>query len=421
MNVDGTQIATSGRRVNLARPPYPGFPSLHNPESTHARTCASRFPHKQGLNMETTATKPDGGFVYVSVPGLLAAWWAYKRRSLQYRDFRVWLACHELLAQRRAFSGQREWSFKVSDFGRFVGGVGGEHLRASVRRLERAGLLRWNARRPWVPTCLAEVPMDDTGAFGDFLAGVANHRRKVPIPRRLLKVLVRQSKPVLMATALGHLLRCMYYRCGECRGQGLCKASWVARVFEVSLRNVKAARAELLRLGVMVSCFAPQRVWDEHGAAFLFNFRWDPHPTEAPPPDTLSTTTAPPPERTGISSFGRSENQKPGAPTPSGVRKRTGQTPRLSSVMLEDLKDPSRLAALHDQAASRYLVNQSEADRLRVFAAAAHALRVGRHNVCGLFVSVIRNGLWRNLSARDEDAGRRAMAHLWDGSWSPSV
>jgi hypothetical protein len=88
--------------------------------------------------------------------------------------------------------------------------------------------------------------------------------------------------------------------------------------------------------------------------------------------------------------------------------------------MLEDLKDPSRLAALHEQAAIRCFVKQSEADRLRIFAAAAHALRVGRRNVCGLFVSVIRDGLWTNLSARDEDAGRRAMAHLWEGSWLPS-
>src|ERR1041385_1776058 len=100
VTVDGTQKTASGRRVNLAHPPYPGSPSLHNPGSTLTGTCAPGIPHKQGLMMETSATKPEGGFVYVSVPGLLAAWWAYKRRSLQYRDFRLWLAAHELLAER---------------------------------------------------------------------------------------------------------------------------------------------------------------------------------------------------------------------------------------------------------------------------------------------------------------------------------
>lgn len=404
-------MTASGRRVNLARPPYPGSAPQHNPESTQAQACASGIPHKQGLIMETTATMPVGGFVYVSVPGLLAAWWAYKRRSLQYRDFRVWLACHELLLERRRSERPREWNFKVSELRRFVGGVGGEHLRASVRRLERVGLLRWDTRQPWVPTCLAEVPMDETGAFGDFLARVDNHRRKLPFPRRLLTMLVREPKPVLMATAIGHLLRCMYYRDDRCHGQGLCKASWVARVFEVSLRNVKAARAELLRLGVMVSCFAPQKVWDEHGGAFSFNFRWDPHPTESPPPDAVSTTTAPPQERTGISSFGRSENTNLGCKGAAGVRKRTARGSTLAAVEVADLRSPRRLLVLLELALRRGLVGRSENERLNFFAAAEHALQHGRRNPPGMFVALLQRRRWE-FTLRDEDRARRSLASV---------
>lgn len=375
---------------------------------------------RTGFDMETTAVKPVGGFVFVSATGLLAAWWAYKRRFIQFRDFRVWLACHELLAQRCRLPRGRTAHFIMQELGAFVGGVGGEHLRASVRRLERAGLLQWATDRLRPASLLAEIRLGDPEDLTAFVECVQNHRRKVPVPRRLLKLLARESRPVFVATALGHLLRCMYYRQKLCHGNGLCKASWIAGVFEVDGRNVKTARQELVERRILFRQSVGQTRLNRWGVPMCFNFAWGKKARETPPPGAASTTELPLPRRTGNSSFGRSENQKPGVPGPSGVRKRTERIPRFASVMLEDLKDPARLAALHEQAATHRFVNRSEADRLRVFAAAAHALRVGRRNVCGLFVSVIRDGHWRNLSAWDEDAGRRGMARMWEGSWSRS-
>ena len=186
----------------------------------------------------------------------------------------------------------------------------------------------------------------------------------------------------------------------------------LARVFEVSLRNVKAARAELLRLGVMVSCFAPQKVWDEHGGAFLFNFRWDPHPTESPPLNETSTTTAPPQERTGISSFGRSENTNLGCKGTPGVRKRTGREPTLAAVEVADLKSPRRLLVLLDLALRRGVVGRSENERLNFFAAAELALRYGRRNPPGMFVSLLRRRQWE-YTLRDEDRARRTLMDLF--------
>ena len=95
-----------------------------------------------------------GGFVFVSATGLLAAWWAYKRRFIQFRDFRAWLACHELLAERCDLEEGQFPHFEVKELGRFVGGVGGERLRGHATR-SRGGAPEKNARR----FSIARMPM----------------------------------------------------------------------------------------------------------------------------------------------------------------------------------------------------------------------------------------------------------------------
>lgn len=90
---------------------------------------------------------PDGSFVFVSATGLLVTWWAYKRRLIQFRDLRVWLASHELLAQRWFCEKGQVPRFHVEDLAPLVGGVGGEHFRASLRRLGAVGLLSWSESR----------------------------------------------------------------------------------------------------------------------------------------------------------------------------------------------------------------------------------------------------------------------------------
>ncbi|HCT44480.1 MAG: hypothetical protein CMJ35_02410 [Phycisphaerae bacterium] len=81
-------------------------------------------------------------------------------------------------------------------------------------------------------------------------------------------------------------------------------------------------------------------------------------------------------------------------------------------MTVEDLKDPWRLAALFKQARLRGLVKKTEADILAVFAAAAHAVRVGRRNVPGLFCWMVRTRNWGCLSCVDEDRGRHLRMRL---------
>jgi len=221
------------------------------------------------------------------------------------------------------------------------------------------------------------------------------------------------GRPAVVGTAIGHLLRCMYYRAGECKARGLCKASWIAETLELDERTVKAARSTLIRDGVMVREATPQRVMNRWGVAVRFNLEWSQvgqgTVPGSPPPGRISTTERPPPKRTG-NSLPRSENQKPGVPVPSGVCGRRGEPPRLSAVVPDDLRSRSRLETLRLEAVSKGLLGPSEADRLKFMAAAIHARRVASRNECGLFAAVVQRGLWHVIDHRHEEATRLRLS-----------
>lgn len=358
--------------------------------------------------MERDAGMVAGGFTFVSATGLLACWWSYKQGLLEFRDVRVWLACHELAARRACMEKGRAPRFTIDELSRLVGGVGGEHVRASLRRLQNAQLLRWSESAIRFVSALDSLP---TYAQA-FIESVQNHRRKIPFPRRLLRFLGSSRKPVLLATALGHVLRCLYYRRGKCSPSGLCKASWVAAVFSVDERNVKAARQELESLGVLIREPSTQLRMNRYGLTVRLNLAWSPPSAsrETPPRAAFPTTETPRPRETGTSSFGRSENQKPAAGRPSGVRKRTGRGPRLSDVQVEDLRDTARLLQLHRQAVRLGHVGNSEAERLKFIAAAEHSLSHGRKNPAGMFATIVRHGLWFQTLQEEDRARRRLQA-----------
>ena len=72
----------------------------------------------------------------------------------------------------------------------------------------------------------------------------------------------------------------------------------------------------------------------------------------------------------------------------------------------EDLRDPARLLDLHAQAIAAGYISQSEAERLNFFAAANHARVIGSRNPPGLFVRIVRSGLWSFCTQDDEEWAR---------------
>src|SRR5438093_8242734 len=94
-----------------------------------------------------SARKPHGGFALLTVEILCLLWWVYRQRYIQLRDLRVWLACQEMVARRCQLLPGQVPHYTLTELHKLVGGVGGPHLRCSIRRLETHGLLAWSSTR----------------------------------------------------------------------------------------------------------------------------------------------------------------------------------------------------------------------------------------------------------------------------------
>ena len=94
---------------------------------------------------------------------------------------------------------------------------------------------------------------------------ITNNRRRVPVPRQAVRLIAGGAKASVIATMLGHLIRCLYYRDQHCRSGGWCKASWIAEVFGINLRSVKAARKHLVEIGWLQTFPTPQRLCNRWG------------------------------------------------------------------------------------------------------------------------------------------------------------
>jgi len=76
--------------------------------------------------------------------------------------------------------------------------------------------------------------------------------------------------------------------------------------------------------------------------------------------------------------------------------------PTWTNMQLHDLRTDARSEALRQQAIQRGYLKHTQPDRINFFAAIAHALRVAKHNACGLLRTVVEQGHWHFLSQADE-------------------
>lgn len=351
------------------------------------------------------------------VSGLLNAWAAVESGEITLYDLRVWLACHEMVARRCCIDKAIEPSYGESEVLRLVGSGRECRTRKSLRRLQEAGLLEWSRQRLNV-----DVGQRPVAAWVE--AKVKNVRRKIPVPRRMLRYMAACRSRVTVATLLGHLVRCLYYRKGCCVSGGRCKASWIADVFGVDIRGVKRARKELIRIGWLVPGRASQQALNRWGMQVIIRVQRAGETagsvTNLPPPQTARVTNLPPPIVNRKLSM-RSMNQKPGGTTGDRMESRKGKRVVLNRMRLEDLREPNRLEDLYRQAAGAGLVPESPASRLQWFAAAEHAMEAGDRNPCGLFVAMYRRSLWHHITQAQEDSARVKLKKLDfdEESWLP--
>ena len=395
--------------------------------------------------------KPQGGYRMIAAAVLATAWWAYRQKLIRLVDLRVWFAAHEMDARRCRLEQASPRSFNLIEL-RKITGLSLRRLGASLRRLHAARLLTWSESALDFPHSPHDPRLDfNQAGFQAYINRIPNPDRKVPVPRRTLRLLAGGARPALIATALGHLIHGLYLKSGKCLDRGRVKASWIADTFGVSLRRVKHARHELIASGWLIPLDADQWALNRWGAHFRINLDWSrldtpASPVDPPIPDqtspVASSKSAPPPAPVDPQSAppeshkeplnGRKKNQKP-ASGPAGIsishlaenapKPRTAPSfpppapsagkPNLRDVVLEDLKNTPRLLDLYNQAIVVGCVTTSERDRLRFVAAAEHARAIGTKNPCGLFVRLIRRGLWSFLTQDDEDAANaRLKRHL---------
>ena len=401
-----------------------------------------------------TASDPVGGFILITVVRICMAWWCYATRLIQFRDLRVWLACFELRERRVAYRkacrkrGERpnpNRRFTLDELQGLVGGVGGEHLRASIRRLEALGLLSWSETSITIARSPDELRVENLNGYWVMLELIKNNRRAVPVPRQTLRFLAGGARPVVMATVFGHLLRCVYNRRGSngaggrvrCTSVGRCKASWVAKVFGVDLRGVKRARRHLAELGWLTRQPSAQWLEKRWGAFVTVNLSWSradastnavpaadvgeiavdnavSSTTGLPPQQAQSTTKLPPLESDKQLPLG-SKNQQPGGLDPTGVLKREGKKKKPRPFQVEPLhfRDTAAALGLFQEATVLGYVEGSDYDQLRFFAAMEHARVIGTTNREGLFAALVRRGLFHFATNDDEDqAQRRLKEHI---------
>ena len=349
--------------------------------------------YARGQDWYIEARKPHGGFCFIHERSIHAAWSYLRSGDIQLRDLRVWLACHELIARRCEIEAGRKPCFTHAELRRLVGTTAEQHVRSSLKRLETHGLVQFFEDEVQV------IPHEVSD----------NPGRPVPVPRPLLRLLARSTGRAFIATTLGHLLRCLFYKRGRCCSGGWCKASWVAEVFDVSVRAVKEARATLLKLGVFRMLRADQLRLNRLGKPLVVCLSWV---GGSAPRRARSTTESAPPREHKKLSYRRVDHQKPARAADSAGARKRAEAPDLSNVTADDLARPMRLAMLFKQARLRGWVSRTQSHILNVYAAAAHALRVGRRNPCGLFIWIVANSAWHVLSCDDEDAARELLREL---------
>src|SRR5262249_14450755 len=111
-----------------------------------------------------------------------------------------------------------------------------------------------------------------TALGGDLAAHLGtNHKRCVPIPRRMLRSLFRHKRPSEVMAAIGHLIRCLFKHGARIPNYGLVEASWIASVFGVAERSVYSARRWLIKEQFLTQERVHQLVMNRWGGKFVVN------------------------------------------------------------------------------------------------------------------------------------------------------
>lgn len=243
------------------------------------------------------AERIEGGFILLDMAAFHACWSSYRSGQIQLVDVRIWFAVVELLEERRLARSRRRPCYKMEELAKLTGCDSTRGLKAALGRLERAGLVTWNDKRP-------RLRKGESTSFG---------RPFVPLPRRLLKWLTKSATQADVATAVAHCEACLFYwrREKHVESGGYCKAVDVAGRFGLSERSVKRSRRKLADMG-WLAAVADGKVGGRSGARFTADVTWR-YGRLSPQTQRSRTVLSPPKEDHETSSGVRTKNRVPRA------------------------------------------------------------------------------------------------------------
>jgi len=253
------------------------------------------------------------------------------------------------------------------------------------------------------------------------ISGKRSPKRPIPVPRAVLRFLAASQRGSVSKTLLGYIVRGLSLdsRTGQISSAGTVKASWISKTFELSLRGVKAARSELIRMKfISKDTGSFQRKLNRDGAYFRIDLSWteprlarngDASPRISPLRIETRPVFAPPyKDRKTSYEFKNQKTQSRALKLP-GVCKANAGRPTLRNVSLEDLKRYSRLRTLFEEAVARKWVQNSEASFLNWVSAAVRAQTVKARCPVRVFLAIVKRGRWDLITQPQEDRARSAI------------
>lgn len=352
-----------------------------------------------------------GGYQTLSPIQICNAIGALRARRISLRAFRAYFACAAVAASRDAARRARRSEprrrpparprFAVDEVAKLLDCASLRVVRAELRGLAAAGLLKFA-----VDTLeISKQPAEDSFELLEEVASRRSPTRPIPVPRRILRLLARPGRASTAIVILSYMLRGLTLdrRTGEVRGRGSVKASWIADVFGLSLRSVRSARAELVRLG-LIGRDEESSQWklNRTGAYFSWNLAWSGALRAAPRRAAPASRSAPLIERPETPN-GSKRNQEPAG---SGVLRK----PDIRSVKPEDLRRLDTLDELYRQAVRARILDGTESEVLNFVGAAVRAITSEVRSPERVFMGIVRRRLWGHVTQAQEARARAGLA-----------
>ena len=373
----------------------------------------------------------DSGYQTVTPIQFANIIWAIQQKAVRAQSARIYFGCFVLIASRLAAARVRRKRGKKSlDFNRYrieelvqVTGLKTASVKRALRELSAAGLLTWSERE----AIIKSVSLSGAEEFATRLACRRSPKRPIPVPRAVLRRFATAKRASVVYVMIAYLLRGLSIsrKSADIGNRGTVKASWITAHLGVSLRSVRYVRQRLYAEGwISRDTKSFQRKLNRDGAYFAISLNWSAAATPArirvrrtfaPRSPKIAAPFAPPREdmKTSI----EDKNQKTPILESSGVYERghsvAKSAPTIRSIVRADLLRFDRLYELYRQAAKARWLAHSEANLLNFVAAAIRA-REAEGDSVRIFTSIVKRGLWKNITQAQEDRARLTVRRFHD-------